>query len=223
MVIKKSIIFGIAILVVVVLVVGWTLFPSVDGAIKDWNSVDPNISGQWKTELWITFEDGTEVLADDLGGDSIFTLFREADNEQPIKHLKYTVSAKAEGDYPQAFIHLEDVDVRFQLWAGTEQIEEAGFTEGNYGSVTIQVDGTWQELFSSTLDITGPEIEGAISEHPYDIYHFMFSIDGIIKYRGDADDAFEEIDSPVTASIFLIPIELELFIDLSGDVTVIYE
>ena len=225
--IKKPIILGIAILVVVTLVIGWSLIPSAGGAITNWNSVDPNISGQWKTELWIQFEDGSEVLADDLGDDLLSVFFTQPESDQKVTALLYKVSAKAttDGTYTTAYLDLSDVKygLNIMLQNTATTIYDGPVTPTPpLSPISIPVDNQFYEIFSYGHLMSATWIQNAVENNPYSGYSFGCYTDGVINFRGSADEEWKTIDDPALVTIALIAISNELFVDLSGEITVIY-
>jgi hypothetical protein len=224
---KKLIILGIAIIVVIAVVVGWALIPSVDGKITDWDSVDPNISGEWKTELWIEFEDGTEVLADDFDKDLLSVLFKEPSSDKTVTGLIYKLSARAttDGTYTTAYIDLSSITFgRNVMLAGTTTtIYEGTGPDVPFGTLNIPIDNQFHDLCTYTHALGNQNIQDAVEANPHaNGYQFGLYINGGINFRGSLDEDWSSINSPALATITLVAISNELFLDLSGDVVVVY-
>ena len=219
---KKIIMIGLAVVIAaVVLVITVPLFQG-EGSERPWGVAD--VDGTWKTELWIVFADGTEVLADDLDNSGFFSVtYTQPGNDQSIEKLIYKVSAKAEGDYAQAYVDLSEMDVKYNIMklATTSTIYEKTY-DASFAEHTIMTDGNWHDLFTVTWLLTHPEVEAAITNNPHEGYSFGFWIDGVINFRGSTDEGWTELNQPALASITLIADEDEIFLDLTGDVTVVY-
>lgn len=227
--IKKLTIVGIAIIIVVIaVVVCWALIPSVDGETTDWDPIDPNISGQWKTELWITFADGTEVLADDFNEGGVLSFFfRQPDGTKEVTSITYKVSAKAStaGIYDVVYIDLSNImfEKNVMLAGTATTIYEGTGVDIPLGTVNIPADNQFHDLCTYTHGLSHPGYQSAIEANPYDNgYSFGFFISGGINFRGSPDESWQGVNSPALASITLVAISNEMFLDLSGDVIVVY-
>ena len=185
---RSIIITGIIILIVIslILVFGFSTIGSRNRTEENWDISDSygSVNGTWGTEIIVEYEDGTiENLNEPL------PILGITFKDKKVNNFQYILSSRGTSDeYNVIEIDMSDFAV---LTTVEDQDGEWGDVEVSSDIITLDMDGTWYNLYSVQVDAN--ELQVLQVDNTYNL---SFTPSGSITYRGTVSVSWTYVPLP---------------------------